>query len=628
LLTVDQKLELGLDHIWNPNKKEENARQNPKRLKSGDEGYIDSARKRANDRRLTDAEAVAFGVRNENGAPCVVPGCGKINYDRPKLGLHVRSDVERDPEGAAHQYLNGCCTRCCIPRASECLDYDVIAQNFGVAVADGFVNAHAVKDLTTRNLFHYVASTQELSGEDVQELRLLVEHTYYTSIVAPAAAADVRLFGRRVESGANYSEEVLRALHDVADRIEADWATTAPGASQSNGVALASHFYDQVLGHIDAQCARGVVATGTARRLKDAVENFRQGAEPNGTVYPGKLERLLIRVAEGAGDGERIVATAFTANVGESTSDSLRVRGRKQLVLPKEFATFLEDSTNVMPFDETGVLFYDPEGVQTVHAVYQTTESDRRKLAVVGSEAFDCKVVLGLDTRPSLGGGHENDQVLAEWWASLDDPNTVLEQLALLNSATARVSTTDDGKLLSVHCHVLFYAAASPTGTNPDAPSLLRNTVLRSFEATGVANMAWVTVRWHCPDNGASAALARLDTCQALCATLSVLHSFSAQTLNRCHCRTAFANCISCDRSGHLHGLRLASGQPTCRALRRWPPPAAAHLRGARSRPQGTVRPLVVRHLHQANGPGVQGARSGGQAPPVRHQAVALAPRV
>jgi hypothetical protein len=434
-------------------------------------------------------------------------------------------------------------------------------------VADGFINAHAVKDHTTRNLFHYVASTQKLSGEDVQELRLLVEHTYYTSIVASAAAADVRLFGRRVGSGANYSEEVLRALHDVADRIEADWATTAPGASQSNGVALASHFYDQVLGHIDAQCARGVVATGTARRLKDAVENFRQGAEPNGTVSPDKLERLLIRVAELAGDGERIVATAFTANVGESTRDSLRGRGRKQLVLPKEFETFLENSTNAMPFDKTGVLFYDREGVQTmlqtVHAVHQTTESDRSKLAVVGSGAFDCKVVVGCDTRPNFGGGHENDQVLAEWWTSLDDPNTVLEQLALLNSATARVSTTDDGKLLSVHCHVLFYVAASKTGTGPDAPPPLRDAVLPFFEATGVANMAWLTVRCHYPDNGASAALARLDTCQALCATLSVLHSFCAQTLNRCHCRTAFANCISCDRSGQLHGLRLASGQPT-----------------------------------------------------------------
>ena len=489
-LTVAQKFELGIDHITNSNKKVQNA----KRPKVGDAGYGDSAVKRSNDTRLSDAKAVASGVRNANGVPCAVPGCGKINYDGRRHDLHQRSDDERDPDGAAHKYIGGCCTSCCIPRASECLDYDVIAQNFGVAVADGFINAHAVKDHTTRNLFHYVASTQELSGEDVQELRLLVEHTYYTSIVAPAAAADVRLFERRVGSGANYSEEVLRALHDVADRIEADWATTAPGASQSNGVALASHFYDQVLGHIDAQCARGVMVTGTARRLKDAVENFRQGAEPNGTVYPGKLERLLIRVAEEAGDGERIVATAFTANVGESTGDSLRGRGRKQLVLPKEFVTFLEDSTNVMPFDKTGVLFYDREGVQTVHAVYQTTESDRRKLAVVGSEAFGCKVVLGCDTRPSLGGGHENDQVLAEWWASLDDPTTVLEQLALLNSATARVSTTDDGKLLSVHCHVLFYAAASPTGTGPDAPSLLRNTVLPFFEATGVANMAWVTV--------------------------------------------------------------------------------------------------------------------------------------
>jgi hypothetical protein len=356
------------------------------------------------------------------------------------------------------------------------------------------------------------------------------------------------LFGLRVESGADYTREVSAALDDVADGIEAYWGTKAPGASRSNGVVLACRFYDEVFGYIDAQFARGVMATGTEVGLKDAVKNLRRGAQPNGTVDPGALERLLMRVCRQAGDGERIVAIAFTSHAGEATRDVLRKKGRKQLVLPKEFATFGEDSTNAMPFHKTGPYFYNRKGVQTVHTVIQSTESDRRKLAVVDSVAFDCKLVFGCDTRPDHGEGPQNDRVLSDWWASIGNPDAVLRQIAALNSATVRVSTTADGKLLSVNCHVLFYAAASKTGTGPDAPPPLRDAVLGFFEATGVANQVWADVRWHCPDNGASAALARLGTCQALCATLSVLHSLSAQTLDRCHCRTAFANCISCDR--------------------------------------------------------------------------------
>jgi hypothetical protein len=44
-------------------------------------------------------------------------------------------------------------------------------------VAEGFIGAHAVQHQTARNLFHHVASTQELSGDDVQKLQLLVDLT-------------------------------------------------------------------------------------------------------------------------------------------------------------------------------------------------------------------------------------------------------------------------------------------------------------------------------------------------------------------------------------------------------------------------------------------------------------------
>jgi hypothetical protein len=415
-------------------------------------------------------------------------------------------------------------------------------------VADGFIGAHAVQHQTARNLFHHVASTQQLSRDDVQKLQLLVDLTYYTSVVIPAAAADERLFRRRVDSGAYYSAQVLEDLDDLSGQIEANWAATAPGASQSNGVEIASHFYAQVVGHIDAQFARGVMGTAAASRLKDHVENLRLGAEPNGMVTQRKVERFLLLLGEYAGDGERHVANTCVSFAGEATRDSQRRKGQPPRVLPFKFATYGPGSTNAMPFNQTGAHFLDnTTGIQTLHGVFQTMQSDRSDLAVDGSGVFDCRLVLGCDTRPRLGEGAQDNDVLADWWASIDDHEAILRQIARLQSATVRVSMTADGQSVrSVHSHVLIYVAASKTGTGPDAPSELRNLVLRYFEANGLANQLWVDVRFNYDGRGASAALTRLGAFKfrALCALLSVLHSLSAQTLNRCHCRTALANCI------------------------------------------------------------------------------------
>jgi hypothetical protein len=199
-----------------------------------------------------------------------------------------------------------------------------------------------------------------------------------------------------------------------------------------------------------------------------------------------------------------------------------------------------------MPFNQTGAHFLDnTTGIQTLHCVFQTMQSDRSDLAVDGSGVYDCRLVLGCDTRPHLGEGAQGDQVLADWWASIDDHEAILRQIARLQSATVRVSMTADGQSVrSVHSHVLIYVAASKTGTGPDAPSELRNLVLRYFDANGLANQLWLDVRFNYKGRGASAALTRLGAFRALCAPLSLLHSLSAQTLNRCHCRTALANCI------------------------------------------------------------------------------------